>query len=151
MTNNQDTARKGKSPMEKKLIQWSSAFGAGIVWMDYQHQTLIEKINFLYTAILEKKGEDLIAETIIFVEDYISNHFALEEKYMEAYSYPERYEHVEAHEQFRKNMQELKSFKNTKSELVAESLCYDLFEWFKNHIKKTDKKFSIFLKAQSAM
>ena len=142
---------KGKPPMEKKLIQWSSALGAGIVWMDYQHQTLIEKINFLYTAILEKKGEDLIAETIIFVEDYIANHFALEEKYMEAYSYPERYEHVEAHEQFRKNMQELKSFKNAKSELFAESLCYDLFDWFKNHIKKTDKKLSIFLKAQSEL
>ncbi len=52
--------------MEKKLIQWSDALGAGIVWMDYQHQTLIEKINFLYTAILEKKGEDLIAETTSF-------------------------------------------------------------------------------------
>ena len=137
--------------MEKKLIQWSSALGAGIVWMDYQHETLIEKINFLYTAILEKKGEDLISETIIFVEDYIANHFALEEKYMEAYSYPERYEHVEAHEQFRRNMQDLKSFKNTKSEMLAESLCYDLFEWFKNHIRTIDKKLGIFLQAQSAI
>ena len=135
--------------MEKKLIQWSSALGAGIVWMDYQHQTLIEKINFLYTAILEKKGEDLISETIIFVEDYIANHFALEEKYMEAYSYPERSEHVEAHEQFSRNMQDLKSFKNTKSEMLAESLCYDLFEWFKNHIRTIDKKLGIFLKEQS--
>ena len=52
--------------MEKKLIQWSGALGAGIIWMDYQHQTLIEKINFLYTAILEKKGEELIAEHILF-------------------------------------------------------------------------------------
>ena len=137
--------------MEKKLIQWSSALGAGIVWMDYQHETLIEKINFLYTAILEKKGEDLISETIIFVEDYIANHFALEEKYMEAYSYPERSEHVEAHEQFRRNMQDLKSFKNTKSEMLAESLCYDLFEWFKNHIRTIDKKLGIFLQARSAI
>jgi hemerythrin-like metal-binding protein len=137
--------------MEKKLIQWSSALGAGIVWMDYQHETLIEKINFLYTAILEKKGEDLISETIVFVEDYIANHFALEEKYMEDYSYPERYEHVEAHEQFRRNMQDLKSFKNTKSEMLAESLCYDLFEWFKNHIRTIDKKLGIFLQARSAI
>jgi hemerythrin len=142
---------KGEASMKKKLIQWSSAFGAGIVWMDYQHQTLIEKINFLYTAILEKKGSELIAETIDFLEDYIAHHFALEEKYMETYSYPERYEHVQAHELFSKNIQDLKTHTTAKGELAAESLCYDLFEWFGNHIRNTDKKFGIFLKAQSAM
>ena len=70
---------------------------------------------------------------------------------MEAYSYPERSEHVEAHDQFRRNIQDLKTLTTTKGELVAESLCYDLFEWFKNHITNTDKKFGIFLKAQSAL
>jgi hemerythrin-like metal-binding protein len=137
--------------MEKKLIQWSGALGAGIIWMDYQHQTLIEKINFLYNAILEKKGEDFIAETVAFIDDYILNHFALEEKYMEACSYPERSEHVGDHDQFRKNIQDLKTLTNTKGELMAESLCYDLFEWFKSHIRTTDKKLGIFLKAQSAL
>lgn len=137
--------------MEKKLIQWSDSLGAGIVWMDYQHQTLIEKINFLYTAILEKKGVELIAETLAFLDDYIANHFALEEKYMQACSYPERSEHMEAHEQFCRNIQDLKTITTVKGELVAESLCYDLFEWFKNHITNTDKKFGLFLKAQSAL
>ncbi len=70
---------------------------------------------------------------------------------METYSYPERYEHVEAHDQFRKNIQDLKTLTTAKGELVAESLCYDLFEWFKNHITNTDKKFGFFLKAQSAL
>jgi len=135
--------------MEKKLIQWSGALGAGIVWMDYQHQTLIEKINFLYNAILEKKGENLIADTIVFLDDYIANHFALEEKYMEACYYPERQEHMEAHEQFRKNIQDLKTHTTAKGEMVAEALCYDLFEWFKNHIRTIDKKLGIFLKEQS--
>jgi hemerythrin-like metal-binding protein len=142
---------KGEAPMEKNLIQWSDALGAGIIWMDYQHQTLIEKINFLYTAILEKKGEELIAETLAFLDDYIANHFALEEKYMEACSYPERPEHVKEHNQFRKNVQDLKTLTTTKGELVAESLCYDLFEWFRSHIRTTDKKLGIFLKAQSAL
>jgi hemerythrin-like metal-binding protein len=136
--------------MEKKLIQWSGALGAGIVWMDYQHQTLIEKINVLYTAILEKKGEARTAEMLAFLDDYIENHFALEEKYMETYSYAERYEHVEAHNQFRKNILDLKSLTAAKGELIAESLCYDLFEWFKHHIKNTDKKFGIFLRARAA-
>jgi len=136
--------------MEKKLIQWSDALGAGIVWMDYQHQTLIEKINFLYTAILEKKGEELIAETLAFLDEYIASHFALEEKYMEACGYPERNEHIDAHNQFRRNIRDLKVHTPAKGELVAESLCYDLFEWFKNHITHTDKKFGIFLQAQSA-
>jgi hemerythrin len=136
--------------MEKKLIQWSDALGAGIVWMDYQHQTLIEKINFLYTAILEQKGEELIAETLAFLDEYIANHFALEEKYMEACSYPERAEHMQAHNQFRRNIRDLKTQTTAKGEMAAESLCYDLFEWFKNHITYTDKKFGIVLKAQSA-
>jgi len=137
--------------MEKKLIQWSSALGAGIIWMDYQHQTLIEKINALYTAILEKKGEALIAEMTAFLDEYVQSHFSLEEKYMGEFGYPERYEHFEAHDQFRKNLQDLKTLKGAKGELVAESLCYDLFEWFKNHIKTTDKKLGIFLKTKLAV
>jgi len=137
--------------MEKKLIQWSSALGAGIIWMDYQHQTLIEKINVLYTAILEKKGEALIAETTAFLDEYVQSHFLLEEKYMADLSYPERYEHCEAHDEFRKNLQELKTFKTSKGELVAESLCYDLFEWFTTHIKTTDKKLGVFLQAKLAI
>jgi hemerythrin-like metal-binding protein len=137
--------------MEKKLITWSRALDVDIVWMDYQHQTLIEKINFLYNAILEKKGEDFIAETMSFVDEYIANHFALEEKYMEEFYYPERGAHMAAHEEFRKNMHDLKSFKYTKGELVAESLCYDLFEWFKTHIRTIDKKLGIFLKEQSEL
>ena len=137
--------------MEKKLIQWSPVFGAGIIWMDYQHQTLIEKINALYGAILEKKGEALIAEMIAFLDAYVQSHFSLEEKYMGEFSYPGQQEHLEAHGQFRKNLQDLKSIKRIKGELLAEALCYDLFEWFKNHIKKTDKKLGIFLKAKLAI
>lgn len=137
--------------MEKKLILWSDALGAGIVWMDYQHQTLIEKINLLYTAILEKKGEELVVKTLAFLDDYIENHFALEETYMQACSYPECSEHMQAHNQFRRNIRELKAHTAAKGELAAESLCYDLFEWFKNHITNTDKKFGIFLKAHSAL
>jgi hemerythrin len=137
--------------MGKKLIQWSGSLGAGIIWMDYQHQTLIEKINFLYTAILEKKGEELIASTLSFLDDYIENHFALEENYMDACSYPERAEHMQAHNQFRRNIRDLKTKTTAKGEMAAESLCYDLFEWFTNHIINTDKKFGIFLKTQSAL
>lgn len=134
--------------MEKKLIQWSSALGAGIVWMDYQHQTLIEKINTLYAAILEKKGDTHVTEMIAFLEDYVQSHFFLEEKYMDEFGYPARYEHFEAHGQFRKNLEELQAVKRTPGELLAEALCYDLFEWFKNHIKTTDKKLGIFLKTK---
>ncbi len=131
--------------MEKKLIQWSAAFGAGMIWMDYQHQGLIEKINALYTAILEKKGEAHVAEMTAFLDQYVQSHFALEEAYMTQSGYPDRYEHFLAHDQFRKNLQEVKSVAR-KGELLAESLCYDLFEWFKGHITTTDKKLGIFLK-----
>lgn len=137
--------------MEKKLIEWTNALGSGIVWMDYQHQGLIEKINALYGAILEKKGEALIAEMTGFLDEYVEHHFALEEKYMAQYSYPERYEHFQAHDQFRKNLQEFKELKTAKGEMAAESLCYDLFDWFKQHIKETDKKLGIFLRTKLAI
>ncbi len=134
--------------MGKKLIQWSAALGAGIVWMDYQHQTLIEKINALYAGILEKKGEAHISVMIVFLDEYVRGHFSFVVKYMENFSYPERYEHCQAHEQFRKNLEELKLAKRAMGELEAEALCYDLFEWFQQHIKATDKKLGIFLKTR---
>jgi hemerythrin-like metal-binding protein len=137
--------------MKKQLIEWSDEFLVGILWMDYQHRTLISNINYLHAAILEKKAEHFIQHIISFLESYVTNHFSLEEEYMQACAYPEKKAHFTEHDTFRGNLQELKLGRASLGGLEAESLCYDLLEWFRRHILTTDAKLSAFLKAKNAM
>jgi len=134
--------------MKKKLIAWTPDLGTGIIWQDLQHTTLIAQVNGLYTAILEKRGAEHIDRIISFLDSYVINHFSIEEKYMDYYRDPEMAGHIKEHAVFAQNLEELKKSRHAPGELAAESLCYDLYEWFKNHIVSIDKRFGTFLKAQ---
>jgi len=134
--------------MEKKLVTWSPKLGTGILWQDIQHKTLIDQINVLYEAIRARKGSAQIDPLIAFLDEYVANHFLIEEKYMDHYRDPEMAQHITEHASFAHNLKELKKSRPSQGELVAESLCYDLYEWFRNHILSIDKRLGEFLKAQ---
>ncbi|MCX8044902.1 MAG: bacteriohemerythrin [Desulfobacterota bacterium] len=133
--------------MDAKLIQWTPSLGTGILWQDMQHRTLIDQINALHNAIRAKKGAGQIDPLIAFLDSYVVHHFSIEEKYMDRYRDPEMAHHVAQHTSFAKNLAELKTYRPAQGELAAESLCYDLYEWFKNHILSIDKRLGEFLKA----
>lgn len=69
---------------------------------------------------------------------------------MELYGDPQMEQHKREREKFSGNLREIKNNQSSMGGLSAESLCYDLFEWFKNHIQTTDKRPGIFLKSKHA-
>lgn len=132
----------------KRLITWTPDLGTGIIWQDLQHSTLIAQVNGLYTAIFEKRGAEQIDRIIAFLDSYVVSHFSIEEKYMDYYRDPEMARHIKEHAVFTQNLEELKKSRLAPGEIAAESLCYDLYEWFKSHIMSIDKRLGAFLKAQ---
>ncbi len=132
--------------MTTKLIVWTTGLETGILWQDYQHRSLIENINALNDAIRAKRGRQQVEHMIGFLDGYVHNHFAIEDLYMEQFADPEREQHRAEHESFAENIEELKRYGQGTSSLSAESLCYDLYEWFIRHIKSIDYRLGLFLR-----
>jgi len=134
--------------MKQTIIEWSDDFATGILWQDFQHAGLIARINSLHRAILEKQAQPEMVRMIDFLETYVENHFGMEERYMQELNDPSLPEHAQAHQLFRQNLAELRHFEGTDEQLTAISLCYDLYEWVKNHIQTIDKNLGRLLQQQ---
>lgn len=126
--------------MKKNLVEWNDELSTGILWQDFQHAGLIARINRLHQAILDRQAQTELHAMIDFLENYIENHFGMEERYMEVLNDPEMREHARAHQQFRENLNELRNCKDMGSQLTASSLCYELNEWITHHIRTIDKR-----------
>jgi hemerythrin len=131
--------------MTKKTVEWSDELATGIVWQDFQHAELIARINRLHQAVIEKQALPELLRMMDFLENYIENHFSMEERYMELLNDPDLRVHARAHQQFRDNLRELRNFGDSGPQLAAASLCYDLYDWVANHIRTIDKKLGIVL------
>lgn len=132
--------------MDKALTKWSDDLRTEIIWQDYQHQELLQNMNSLHQSIFEKRSGEQISRTVAFLDFYVKDHFGLEEKYMETFQYPERESHSREHAIFADKMERFKSaYVSQGGTMPAMKLCFDLNEWFANHIKTTDKKLGLFL------
>lgn len=132
--------------MKGTMVEWSDSLATGILWQDFQHAGLIARINRLHQAIIDKQAQSELRSMIDFLENYIENHFSMEERYMEVMHDPEIREHARAHQQFRDNLRELRNFEGTGAQLAAASLCYDLNEWITHHIRTIDKRLGRLIK-----
>ena len=75
---------------------------------------------------------------------YTATHFKTEEKYFDQFGYPETDSHKKEHAAFVKKVTDFKDgFEKGKLGLSVEILNF-LSDWLKNHIKKTDMKYSQF-------
>ena len=132
--------------MAQQLIEWTQELETGVLWQDLQHKELIGNINALYAAILQKRGPEALQRIIAFLDGYVQNHFLIEEQYMAAFNDPGLDRNTQEHRRFAQNVRELSQADAAPGQLAAEALCFDLFEWFKNHIIHTDKALAQLLK-----
>ena len=130
------------------VYDWDESLATGIDEIDEQHKSLIKKMNELSEAIGEEGDKKMAVEIIEFMEDYGQTHFETEEKYMKKYDFNRLSIQREAHEKFTKNVESVKS--RIEEEGLTDDVVNDvneyLINWFMNHIKTEDKKFSKFMK-----
>jgi hemerythrin len=123
-----------------------------VAWIDGQHQKMLDRIIKLLNAILQEKSASEVGYTMKFLQNYVVGHFSTEEKYMQEYDYPETQNHKLQHVSF------IKTFKDFQKEYgktgatknFAIRIECELWEWYKNHISSSDKKFGEFLKIKNA-
>jgi len=130
------------------LIQWTEDLAVGIDEIDAQHRELYEAVSALHGAMrthhLEKVGSILV-----FLQRYAVDHFATEERQMEAAYYPGLRNHRSAHRSFVKDFVRHKArfdAHGATPSLVVE-LSGWLGEWLRDHIRGVDQEMGHYLRA----
>jgi hemerythrin len=112
----------------------------GIDEIDRQHRELFERIATLLQAARERRGRQEVVRTLEFLGSYAVDHFASEERMMEAEGYPKLEGHRAEHRQFVKELEvlrhELKSEGPTS--LFVIRVGNRVTEWMREHIYRTD-------------
>lgn len=89
-------------------MEWQDKFKIGISVIDAQHKQLFLAKNELNEALAKGLRPAAIDRCLTQVGFYVARHFAMEEQYMEASSYPGLAEQILAHRYFTKRFTEIK-------------------------------------------
>ena len=69
------------------MFEWTERWSVGVDTIDAQHRELFAAINSLLREEEKPAARDVV-KVLDYLEDYVNNHFGLEEIYMHRLSYP---------------------------------------------------------------
>jgi len=132
------------------VYEWSKELEVGVDTIDAQHRQLFAAINSLLPGETAASPEE-VPEVLGFLEDYVINHFGMEEVYMRRLTYPGYPFHKNEHVQFINGFYDLRDEfdSNGGSPEVADKLGRFLGDWLVNHIGKVDKALGRFLQEKT--
>ena len=130
------------------IITWKVAYSVKIAEFDRHHQRLIELINALHDAMLEKRAHDILGKLLDELIDYTKIHFNAEEAAMLKYGYPNLTAHKKSHESFvTEVLQFQQDFQSGKLMLSIPVLNF-LRDWLVKHIQGEDTLYADFFTAK---
>ncbi len=130
------------------FMEWSPEFETGVPEMDRQHRRLLDMANSFHTALKEGKKEK-VREILIDFTKALFNHLRDEEKFMEKIGYPELENHVKLHRSLAGMIKEVRDeFERNDHRAFTRSLSL-IMSWLLTHIKKSDRKYGIFMRKQA--
>lgn len=131
-------------------MQWSKELNVGVAEIDAQHRGLVEALNRFVEACDEGRSDDQLVEMLGFLDDYVSEHFAVEERIQAESGFPNLEAHRELHRKFIHHLHELKRrflHEGASPEIVAE-INRMVADWLVKHIAGSDKEVARFLKSR---
>lgn len=129
-------------------IEWNEKLATGVVEIDEQHMELFRRFDNLLVACNEGKGKDEVTELLLFLDGYIKEHFAAEERLQLGCGYPEYPSHKEQHNRFVADVERLeRQFRDEGATLpLVIQTNRTLVNWLIQHISNVDKRFADYLK-----
>jgi len=123
---------------------WKQTYETGLKQIDRDHRTILELANTLYNAIHNDAGRAAVLQSCQKIVDYTEEHFAREEKYMEACGYSRIEEHKLEHARLKDEARRLLLRLELDSSGSATGIYHVLREMFIEHIPAYDHPFGIF-------
>jgi hemerythrin len=127
--------------MQKDFFLWKPEYSADIVEIDNQHKKIIEMLNMLYSAFMNKEHNQKVGSIIKQLEEYTIYHFSTEEKYFFLYDYENRQEHISAHENFKQKVGTFREEFEKNNSVLTFTIINFLKDWLNKHILVEDKKY----------
>ena len=124
----------------EKII-WDQTFSVGIERIDEQHKNLIKMIN----TIIDVSGTDVSREVISTVlnnmQQYATEHFDTEEKYMIKYGFSGYNQHKAAHTGYKRRAAMLCVEAMQQSKAAETDILEFLASWWIRHLLKMDMQY----------
>lgn len=128
----------------RNLFVWNDDFSVGIQEVDEQHKDLVDLLNQLHEAIIERHGTLASRNILNRLADYTRIHFTVEESLMRVVNYPEYEEHKHVHEELITQVIALQEKLDTGKAAITFELLHFLKIWLQKHIIESDKQFGQF-------
>ncbi len=121
-------------------IVWNDTLNTGIGVIDSQHRRIMEYINALESARINRDSAR-VADVIEQLVDYTQSHFGFEESLMEEAGYRFLKPHQKVHELFIRRVTGF-TVRAAKGEDIADELLKVLTTWLLNHIAHEDRDYA---------
>ena len=127
----------------KDFVTWTDKLACGVKLIDDQHKALVDLINDMFNHATGNAMEEhdyfnkVIQETV----SYVKNHFAAEEKIMQATKFAGLADHKKEHEKFiRSVVEHIKDYESGKRYTLS-TFTRVLKDWVLSHIALVDKQY----------
>ena len=124
------------------MIKWTDNLSIGVKEIDEQHKKLVDILNTLYAAFIDKEADFILNDILDKLIQYADFHFKTEEKYFKIFNYENTKEHIREHENFVIEVNQFKrDFENRRSAVTYKVMTF-LSNWLLKHINGSDKEYS---------
>ncbi|MGA9671699.1 MAG: bacteriohemerythrin [Terracidiphilus sp.] len=128
------------------LAVWSDKLSVGVKSIDDQHMVLFETLSELHAAMMKGQGRTVVGPLLHTLMDYTDDHFSAEEAIMVSTKYPGTAAHIVEHRELIKQVKEYAARFEKGDMTLTIDLSQFLSDWLTNHIQKTDREYSPWLK-----
>jgi hemerythrin-like metal-binding protein len=131
------------------LSGWTPGLSVGVEAMDAQHRQLFDRLNALVVAIRSGCGATELDRTMDFLDSYVREHFADEEKLLADAGYPGLEGHRRMHAGFTAELESVRAglaSPQADRQDLAERLHLSMRDWLLRHIQVEDRAYGVFLK-----
>ncbi|BCR05427.1 hemerythrin [Desulfuromonas versatilis] len=131
-------------------IYWTAELATGMELIDQQHRELFARIDRLVGACMAGKGREETGPMLEFMENYMEEHFAAEERLMADSDYPRAEFHVQEHALFRERLEVFKrelADKGSEADLLT-AVNQSIVDWLFDHVCIEDRDLGAHLRAQ---
>ncbi|PLY05826.1 MAG: hemerythrin, partial [Desulfuromonas sp.] len=121
-------------------LEWNDTLCVGHPAIDAQHREIFTRFGTLLEACNQGRASESLRELFAFLDDYVQEHFAIEEELMSRYGYPQRDAHLAEHGEFVRHLADLKQELETSgiSPLILIRTNKALIYWLTHHIQSID-------------
>jgi hemerythrin len=132
------------------IVEWDEALATGVEIVDTQHRELFRVINSFHDKIGSEEDSFALAVVLDSLKNYVTYHFATEEKLLERSGCPDLAQHQGAHAAFAAVVSHFDTARDAADRAELYKLQTFLVGWLVNHVKHEDLRLKEYFLAGSS-